>query len=144
MIISELRTVEHRARVAQVAKEEQRSTDDVVVSLAAGMRASEIKLLAEPNVHTWEELEKPSSFDTLQSRVIAQPTYDLVAYLSGRAAQAYETEATLNDLIEKNGDGRTSNTSPSIPTRDSDTIRRSKCLSSFTVRVFLRIMTISV
>lgn len=106
MIISELRTVEHRARVAQVAKEEQRSTDDVVVSLAAGMRASEIKLLAEPNVHTWEELEKPSSFDTLQSRVIAQPTYDLVAYLSGRVAQAYETEATLNDLIEKNGHGR--------------------------------------
>lgn len=90
-----------RARAADLSETTKQSADTAVAGLFLGDLAATLRDSA-PAVDI-DQLQCPTSIDSLQPPTYRRPTYDLVAYLGQRALEAYDLETEIKSRVDKSG-----------------------------------------
>lgn len=94
MILGNPALVSRRAQVAEVARDQGLDADSAAAWVSMGQLGQRDARYLEPWLNTLTQVLSPATFEALQPTDHELPTYDLVAYLSLRAVQAYAPDST--------------------------------------------------
>jgi pimeloyl-ACP methyl ester carboxylesterase len=92
MILGNQAIVARRAHVAEVARASGLDADSAAAWVSIGQWNQRDARCRRPWLNTRDQVLLPATFEALQPADYESPTYDLVAYLSRRAVESYESD----------------------------------------------------